>query len=149
MHPISIQYPPPAFRIKTEKGKEYLFDALRKKWVLLTPEEWVRQNFIQYLAAVMHYPASLIALEKKIRVGEMDKRFDILVYDRDHQPWMMVECKAMEVALDESVIQQLLRYHISVPVPYLVITNGKKCYGWKKNNGSLTGISELPNEVGS
>lgn len=145
---IPIQYPPPGFRIKTEKGKEYLFDAFRKKWVLLTPEEWVRQNFIQYLVRVLQYPANLIALEKEIRLGELRKRFDILVYGKNHQPWMMVECKAMEVALHDSVIQQLLRYHISVPVPYLVITNGNQCYAWKKTEKGFMEMDKFPVEVG-
>lgn len=141
---ITIQYPPPGFRIKTEKGKEYIFDTLRKKWLSLTPEEWVRQNFVQYLVSVLNYPATLIALEKEIRLGELRKRFDILVYDKEHQPWMMIECKAMEVKLDDAVIQQLLRYHISVPVPYLVITNGKQCYGWEKTETGIVVLQNLP-----
>ena len=77
---LVINYPEPNFRIKTEDGKEYIFDSFRKKWLLLTPEEWVRQNFVQYLTQVMHYPASLVALEKEIWLGELKKRFDILVY---------------------------------------------------------------------
>ena len=91
---LMINYPEPSFRVKTEKGKECIFDPHRRKWLILTPEEWVRQNFIQYLIQVMNYPASLIALEKEIWLGEMKKRFDILVYNKDHQPWMIVECKA-------------------------------------------------------
>jgi hypothetical protein len=68
---IEIKYPPPDFRIKTEKEVEYIFDTIRKKWIVLTPEEWVRQNFIQYLISVKNYPASLIAVEKEIRLGEL------------------------------------------------------------------------------
>lgn len=74
-----INFPEPGFRIKKEEGREYIFDALRKKWVALTPEEWVRQNFVQYLLQVKNYPASLIALEKEIKLGELKKRFDILI----------------------------------------------------------------------
>ncbi len=142
---IKIEYPAPAFRIKKENDKEYIFDALRKKWLLLTPEEWVRQNFIQYLLQVKNYPQSLLAIEKEIKLGELKKRFDILVYDNDHQPWMMIECKATEVKLDETVLQQVLRYNMSVPVEYIVITNGNKTFGWGRSEGlqELTMLPEL------
>lgn len=141
---LTIQFPETNFRRKKEDGRDYLFDELRKKWVLLTPEEWVRQHLIQYLIKVQQYPATLIAVEKEIRLGERKKRFDILVYDHAHQPWMMIECKSMEVELDEAVLEQLLRYHISVPVSYLVISNGSGTYAWKKEGGRLLPLSELP-----
>lgn len=141
---IKIEFPAPAFSIKTENRKEYILDTIRKKWILLTPEEWVRQNFIQYLVQVKKYPATLIAVEKELQLGELKKRFDILVYDDQHQPWMMIECKEMKVKLDENVLQQLLRYNISIPVPYLVITNGEYCYGYKKTGQNLLEIDQLP-----
>ncbi|MBI5372214.1 MAG: type I restriction enzyme HsdR N-terminal domain-containing protein [Sphingobacteriales bacterium] len=141
---ISIQYPEPAFRVKEEGGKKFIFDPIRKKWLLLTPEEWVRQNLVSYLVQVMGYPSSLIALEKEIQLGERIKRFDILVYNKAHQPWLMVECKAPEVKLDEPVLQQVLRYHLGVPVNYLVITNGNTTHGWVKDESGLRLISELP-----
>jgi len=141
---LTINYPEPEFRIKKESGKEYIFDMLRKKWLQLTPEEWVRQNFIQYLIKVKGYPASLIAVEKEIQLGELKKRFDILVYDTDHRPWMMIECKAGDVKLDESVLQQVLRYNMSVPVQYIVITNGNLNLAWEKKNNALSDINELP-----
>ena len=141
---LVINYPEPGFRIKTEDGRDLIFDPLRKKWIALTPEEWVRQNFIQYLLQVKNYPASLVALEKKIRLGELAKRFDILVYDRDHQPWMMVECKSTDIRLDQPVLEQVLRYNISVPVKYLVITNGNDHFGWVRSEGRLDLINELP-----
>lgn len=141
---ISIGYPEPVFRRKEEAGKEYIFDALRKKWLLLTPEEWVRQNFINYLVQVMKYPVGLIAQEKMIRLGEMNKRFDILVYDHSHQPWLMVECKAPEITLSESTLRQIMRYTISIPVPYVVITNGDSCFGWKRSPEGFLAINNLP-----
>lgn len=141
---LLITYPEPSFRIKTEQGKDYIFDTIRKKWLLLTPEEWVRQNFIQHLVKDKNYPPSLIALEKSIMLAELKKRFDILVYDRDHKPWMMIECKASSVRLDSDVLHQLLRYHIAVPAGILVITNGEYSYGWKKENGQLKEMEELP-----
>lgn len=125
-----------------------IFDSLRKKWLLLTPEEWVRQNFLSYLVKVQAYPATLIALEKQIKVGEMLKRFDILVYDTNHRPWMMVECKGPDIALRESTLEQLLRYHISTPAKYLVITNGKTTIAWEKVERKLVLVAEMPSWEG-
>ena len=141
---VVINYPEPDFRIKKEGEKEFIFDALRKKWLLLTPEEWVRQNFVQYLIKTKNYPSSLIAIEKEIQLGELKKRFDILVYDINHQPWMMIECKAAEVKLDDGVLQQVLRYNISVPVQYIIITNGSFTYAWQKESKGLQAINEIP-----
>jgi hypothetical protein len=141
---IVINYPEPEFTIKGEKGKEIILDKLRKKWVALTPEEWVRQNFIQFLIKTHQYPSALIAVEKEIQLGELKKRFDILVYDKQHQPWMMVECKASSVALDEKVFEQLLRYNQAVPVSYMLITNGNYTYGWQKKGIELISIDSMP-----
>jgi hypothetical protein len=141
---LAIKYPEPDFRIKEMKGKKFLFDPLRKKWILFTPEEWVRQNFVQYLTRVMNYPAALIALEKEISLGELKKRFDILIYDTNHLPWMMIECKEMNTELDEEVLQQVLRYNIAIPVQFIVITNGEQSFGWQKVNNRLDSINELP-----
>jgi len=144
---LSIQFPEPIFRLKKEKEKDFIFDSLRKKWLLLTPEEWVRQNFVQYLIQVKNYPADLIAQEKVLQLGELKKRFDVLVYDRHHKPWMMIECKAPEIKLDEGVLQQVLRYHISIPVGYLIITNGQTSYGWEKKGMNLQLLSNMPDWV--
>lgn len=141
---LNIPFPEPEFKIETRQGRKAIFDNLRKKWLLLTPEEWVRQNFLAYLLKVQQYPSTLIALEKQIRVGELVKRFDILVYDSRHQPWMMVECKAPEVPLTEATLQQILRYHISTPAKYLFITNGKFTMGWEKADGRLLSLSTMP-----
>lgn len=141
---LNVEYPDPSFSIKTENGRRLIFDPLRRKWLLLTPEEWVRQNFVQHLIQVKNYPAALIAQEKIIHLGDLRKRFDILIYDRRHHPWMMIECKAPSVALNENVLHQLLRYHISVPAGLLVITNGSTSYGWEKKERNLVLISELP-----
>lgn len=141
---LVINYPEPDFLIKQEAGKEIIFDPLRKRWLMLTPEEWVRQNFVQYLIRQKKYPAALIAMEKVIMLGELKKRFDILVYDRNHRPWMMIECKSPAIKMDEAVLHQLLRYHISVQTGYLVITNGTYAYGWEKENKRLKLIRDLP-----
>jgi len=141
---VIINYPEPVFRVKKQEGKEYIFDKLRKKWLLLTPEEWVRQNFVQYLLLVKGYSASLIAIEKEIKLGDLKKRFDILVYDNNHRPWMMIECKAGEINMDEKVMHQVLRYNISVPVEYIIITNGHITHAWQRKDNQLIILDEIP-----
>jgi hypothetical protein len=141
---IKVDFPAPTFRIKEEEGKEVIFDDLRKQWVRLTPEEWVRQNFIQYMLQVKEYPAAFIGIEKEIALGELRKRFDLLLFDRNHQPWMMIECKAMDVELTEKVLEQIVRYNMSVPVNYMVISNGTYTYAWVKTESQIISITELP-----
>ena len=141
---IAVQYPEPQFRIRKEGEQSFIFDAIRRSWLLLTEEEWVRQNFIQYLVAVLQYPSTSIAVEKTLTLNGLKKRFDLLVYDRDTKPWMLVECKAPAVPLSQDVLQQALRYHMSVPVPYIVITNGKYTAAWQKDAGTLQQLHRLP-----
>ena len=141
---IRVNYPEPVFRFKKENGKELIFDFIRKQWIVLNEEEWVRQNFVQYLVQEMKYPANLVAVEKEIQLGELKKRFDILVYNKQQQPWMLIECKAGTVPLDEKVFQQVLRYHISIPAAYLIITNGHFTYGWEKAGGGLIEMEQMP-----
>lgn len=146
---IAIRFPEPIFKIKNENGKEYIFDKNRKIWLLLTEEEWVRQNFIGYLEKDLHYPSSLIAVEKEIQLGELKKRFDILVYDHLHQPWMLVECKSPAVPLTPSVLQQVLRYNITIPVPFIIITNGDKTFAWQKVENTIKELKALPPWIGT
>jgi hypothetical protein len=141
---IPVSYPEPVFRFKKKEGKEMIFDAIRKKWLQLNEEEWVRQNFIQFLVQEMKYPLELIAVEKEIQLGDLKKRFDILVYDKGHNPWMLVECKAAEITLDEKVLHQVLRYNISMPATFLIITNGHYTHAWEKTNGELKEIQQMP-----
>jgi hypothetical protein len=141
---IKIEYPEYQPKIKKEGGREFIFDEIRKRWIILTPEEWVRQNFLQYLIHTKKYPASLIAVEKEIKLGELKKRFDIVVHDRDTRPWMIIECKKMNVPLDRSVLDQVLRYNMILQVPYLVITNGNFCMASVIANNELAEIGELP-----
>ena len=141
---IDVQYPPPSFRMKKEGDKQYVFDGIRKIWLLVTEEEWVRQNFISYLTNTLQYPSTMIAVEKEITLVELKKRFDVLVYNSSHRPWLMVECKAPQVSLNELVLQQVLRYNLSTPVAYLIITNGDSTVGWKKEGSNLKLIQQLP-----
>lgn len=141
---IKIEYPAYRPKIKEEDEKELIFDEIRKRWVVLTPEEWVRQNFLQYLIHIKKYPASLIAIEKKIKLGDLKKRFDIVIYDKNTKPWMIIECKEMNVTLDKKVLDQVLRYNVTLQVPYLVITNGSYCMAIIVENNAMTELDELP-----
>jgi hypothetical protein len=142
---IKIAYPEKKPSIKTEAGKELVFCIIRKRWILLTPEEWVRQNFLLYLIEVLRYPASLIAVEKQLLLGDVKKRFDIVVYDQKNTaPYMIVECKEMNVPLNENVLQQALRYNTNIQAAILVITNGSHCFGFEKKENNFSEINTLP-----
>ena len=143
---ISINYPEFPFKIQKEAGKDCIFDPLRKTWVVLTPEEWVRQNFIQYLIQVEQYPTSLIAIEKTIQLGELKKRFDIIVY-KNEAPWILIECKEANVSLTEKTLEQILQYQQVVEANYLVMTNGHTTYGAKIETGKLHYLQSLPDYI--
>jgi hypothetical protein len=140
---INIQFPSHLFKIKSENGKEIIFDECRKQWVLLTPEEWVRQNFLQYLIQERLYPASLIAVEREVVLGDLKKRFDIVVF-RNAKPWMIVECKEMHGKLNEAVIKQILNYNITLQAEYLVITNGTSTFALHVQQGKFEWLQKLP-----
>lgn len=141
---IKINFPKEQPRLRDNKGLKEIFDSIRKKWLVLTPEEWVRQNIICFLLMKKNVPSSLVSVEKKIKLGELKKRYDIVVYNRQTLPWMIIECKEMSVRLSENTMQQILRYHISIPSKYLIITNGSHCYGFEKRNGQLIEMNDFP-----
>jgi hypothetical protein len=141
---LKIEFASYQFKIETRNGIEYIFDPVRKRWLVLTPEEWVRQNFLQYLLQQMHYPSALIAVEKEFFFGDLSKRCDLVVYDRSSQPWMIVECKQMKEELSSKTIKQVLIYHMALPAKYLVITNGSYSAGFIKNEGTFQPIEALP-----
>ncbi len=140
---IKIDFPCHSYKIKNERGKELIFDECRKQWFQLTPEEWVRQNFLQYLIYTKHYPPSLIAVEREISAGDLKKRCDIVVF-KNSKPWMIVECKEMKAALNEAVIKQILNYNISLRVSYLVITNGTSTFALSIDGTQHQWIEEIP-----
>ena len=127
---INIAYPKFDFKIKQRNNKEIIYDEIRHSWIVLTPEEWVRQNFIQYLLQTKKYPASLIAVEKEIAVGELRKRFDLVIY-KNAQPWMIVECKQMGVPLSHNTISQVLSYNSKIQAKYIAVTNGNNTVLWQ------------------
>lgn len=138
-----LSFPPYQPRVKEENGKEYIFDPVRKQWVRLTPEEWVRQHFVNYLIEVLDYPAKLIAIEKQIRIGELEKRFDILVYKND-KPWMIIECKEQQTKLNDAVITQVFQYQSVIGAEYMVITNGEETFGYQISGVKIIEIIALP-----
>lgn len=113
-----------------------IFDPVRKKYVALTPEEWVRQHILHYLLE-RGYPASLIAIERGIAVNGLTRRFDIVVYRRDAQPLILVECKAQEEALDHKVVMQAIAYNLTVQARYLWLTNGTHTYFIRLSDGEV------------
>jgi len=140
---IVLQYPSYPFKIKALNGKDQIFDPFRKTWVVLTPEEWVRQNLLQYLVQTLHYPSSLIAVEKEIKLGELSKRFDIVVY-KNELPWMIIECKEAKVALNEKTMEQILQYQQVLTAQYLFISNGHETMGAKIESGKLQALQNFP-----
>lgn len=141
---IRIEYPVKKPVVKKDGKQEMVFCMIRKRWVLLTPEEWVRQNFLLFLTAVMHYPASLIAVEKQILLGDVKKRFDIVVYGQDTNPFMIVECKEMNVALNQQTLYQVIRYNTNMRAKFVIITNGTSCFGFANSGTDFLALQEFP-----
>ena len=110
-----------------------ILDPLRKKFVRLTPEEWVRQNFVSYLVDRGKYPPGLIGIERAFSLNKLKRRFDVLVHNRQGEPVMLVECKAPEVEIDDSVFDQIVCYNMKFRVPVIVVTNGLSHYACKIN----------------
>ncbi len=120
----TLNLPPYQFKLKQLGLRTQIFDAIRKKYVVLTPEEWVRQNFLQFLIQDKKFPSSLIAVEAGLKYNQLQKRMDVLVYDKLGSPHLMVECKAPEVKITQDVFDQIARYNMVFKVKYLVVTNG-------------------------
>ena len=140
---IKVIYPAIKPSIKRENGKEFIFCVIRKRWYTITPEEWVRQNFLNYLINVLNYPSALIAVEKKIQISDVNKRFDIVVYKND-VPFLIVECKEMNVPLSEGTLMQVLNYNATIQAPFIVVTNGNFCAAFEKNGREFREVSTLP-----
>ncbi|MBP6387020.1 MAG: type I restriction enzyme HsdR N-terminal domain-containing protein [Pseudarcicella sp.] len=116
----------PEFDVKLSKNgdKVSIFDVIRKKYILLTPEEWVRQHFVHYMINQHQYPKGLIAIENKLIYGSKLKRTDIQVFTRTGDLFMIVECKAPYISIDKSVLDQAAQYNKILQAPYIILTNG-------------------------
>lgn len=144
MEPLNL--PSVQFKIKREGNKQLLFDAIRRKWVVLTPEEWVRQHFIRFLIDCHGYPTALIGVEVPVAVNSLKQRADIIVYNRHGKAMMIVECKASSVKLSNQVFDQVARYNLTFKVSYLIVTNGLQHIGAKLNHiaGSYEWLAQIP-----
>ena len=119
-----LNFPLYEFRFKNSENKLYIFDIVRKKFVSLTPEEWVRQHTIQFLLKEKKYPQSLMNVEKQIQVNQLTKRYDIVVYRSDGSIFLAVECKAPQVKITQQIFDQIARYNMTLKAENLMITNG-------------------------
>lgn len=119
-----LNLPAYQFRLREEDNKPKIFDRWRKKFVALTPEEWVRQNFLTYLVTEKGFPESRITVEAGLKVGKRNKRTDAVIYNRKGKPLVIIECKAPEVNINKDVFDQIVRYNITLEVNYLMVTNG-------------------------
>ncbi|TAL64132.1 MAG: type I restriction enzyme HsdR N-terminal domain-containing protein [Bacteroidetes bacterium] len=132
-----LNLPQYSFKITGKEGNEMILDPVRRKYVKLTPEEWVRQNFVQYLVNEGKYPLGLLGIEVLFRLNKLKRRVDILVHNRSGEPVMIVECKEPDVKIDEKVFEQIATYNMQYKVPYLVVTNGLHHYACKINHQEL------------
>lgn len=141
-----LNLPPYKFKVKERKGNRLIFDEIRRKWIKLTPEEWVRQNFAKYLISDVQYPSSLLAIEMPLKLNTMDRRADIVVYNKKKEPKLIVECKAPEIKLNQAVLEQVANYNIVLKVDFLIVTNGIKHYcckmDYKKNDCKF--VTQIP-----
>ena len=142
MQPLNLPTYP--FKIKSSENKYFIFDIVRKKYVVLTPEEWVRQHIVHYLIEEKNYPISLICIEKKVTVNKLTKRTDILVFNTKGCPHIIVECKAPSIKISQDAFDQIARYNLKLEANYLIVTNGlahfyaymdleKECYVFLEN----------------
>ena len=141
-----LNLPQYTFRIKDKLDKKLIFDGFRRRWVALTPEEWVRQNFVRYLTEEKHFPASLVAVERSLRMNQRDFRTDIILFSKLGNPLVVVECKAPEVKISQQVFDQIARYNLDLRVNYLIVTNGlvHYCCRFDQEQLSYTFLPEIP-----
>lgn len=134
------------FKLKNSENKVLIFDNLRKKYFVLTPEEWVRQHYVQYLILEKQYPVSLIALEKQLVINNRRKRTDILIFDNLGNPDIIVECKAPSIKITQDTFDQIARYNLKLKANYLIVTNGLHHFYCKMDfeNENYVFLKEIP-----
>lgn len=141
-----LNLPTYLFRIKLREGKKVIFDAWRRKWVSLTPEEWVRQNFARYLTEDKHFPSLRLGVEYSLNLNQQSFRADLIFFSRNGEPVMIVECKAPEVKISQQVFDQIVRYNMKLKVKYLTVTNGVNhyCCIIDRQNLTYSFLEEIP-----
>lgn len=123
-----LEFPAYDFRFKNSENKPYIFDPIRKKFIHLTPEEWVRQHVLQFLLQTKGYPSSLINVEKEIKIYNTKKRYDIVIFNSDGSIFLVVECKRPTVAITQATFDQIARYNLLLKAELLMVTNGLQHY---------------------
>lgn len=142
MLPI-LNFPDYQLKVDLTNDKARIWDNSRKKWLVLTPEEWVRQHWMHFLITEKKFPASLLAIEKSFKLNGLEKRFDILA---GHPPQVLVECKAPGIKINQNTLNQALRYNLALKVPYLIVSNGLNHYVFEVDTiaGAVKAVQELP-----
>ena len=123
-----LHLPKYPYKVKNRENKLYIFDIIRKKYIVLTPEEWVRQHFVNYLIQDKNYPKSIIAIEKQLKYNGLVKRTDILIFDKHGLPDIIVECKSPSIKISQDTFDQIARYNLKLNANYLIVTNGLQHY---------------------
>ena len=123
-----LQFPTYSFRFKNSENKVAIFDEIRKKFIIITPEEWVRQHVVQFLLQDKKYPKSHINVEKLLKINDLNKRYDVVVYNPDGSIFILVECKAPEIKISQHTFDQIARYNMTLNAEYLMVTNGLNHY---------------------
>jgi len=139
-----LNLPPFDVNLRKMDGKIHIFDAIRKKFLVLTPEEWVRQHFLHYLIKHKHYPASLIKMESGLKYYERNKRTDLIAFDREMQPLLLVECKAPEVSITDKTFSQITNYYSQFPAKHMIITNGLEHFCFRPKGKELIFENDIP-----
>ena len=141
-----LQFPTYSFRFKNSENKVAIFDEIRKKFIIITPEEWVRQHVVQFLLQNKKYPKSLINVEKLLKINDLKKRYDVVVYNPDGSILILVECKAPEIKISQHTFDQIARYNMTLKAEYLMVTNGLNHYFCKMDyeNEKYDFLPELP-----
>lgn len=132
------------FRIREAMKGDEIFDTFRKKWVVLTPEEWVRQSLLGHLVQQKQYPSALIAVERGLKVGELSRRFDAVIFNRKGNPYILIECKAPGEKIEDAAISQLLAYQSVLGASYLMLSNGHFTRCWQIYGNNIAEQSQMP-----
>jgi len=136
-----------SFRFKNSENKVSIFDEIRKKFIILTPEEWVRQHVVQFLLEEKNYPKSHINVEKVLKVNGLRKRYDVVVYNPDGSIYILIECKAPEIKIAQATFDQIARYNMTMDAQFLMVTNGLNHYFCQMDfeNEKYQFLADLPN----
>ncbi len=142
-----LNFPAYSFRFKNSENKVAIFDVIRKKFIILTPEEWVRQHTVQFLLEEKKYPKSYINVEKLIKVNDISKRYDIAVFKPNGELFLLIECKAPEITISQDTFDQIARYNLKLKAEYLMVTNGLNHYFCQMDfeNEKYVFLKDLPN----